>query len=458
MEGGTDYFDVGNMHSLKGDDDFRASEYQGLLDEYGAGDKPFWITEAGVFVGGKALEQEELSKITIPNYASAFAQGAERVFKLSRGHSSGQVLETYLLMARTIGDFTTATRIADNLVQFDMPDKSTVFAIWDGGTLPIEATGEVKAITYKGAESNLDASAVIAEVPTLVVMESGVGPSGSVRYATEFQGAQQPAKQIPNETDITFCTVEGTPLKLDLHFPDNPEKTGPAVVFLHEGSWVGGDKQIVTRGPVLTELTSRGYLVAAVNYRLSPEFKFPAHIQDAKCAVRYLRANSEQLGIDPMRIGAWGRSAGGHLAMLLGLADESAGWDQSGQHIGHSSSVQAVVDMYGPIIEMDDICSKSKVITEVFDTPNCDPKILIPASPLTYISSDDPPFLILHSSGDTVVPSSSSQTAYEHLKAAGVPATLVIVDHDNHHFNPDMNPSHEEIAKTVADFLDEALR
>ena len=114
--------------------------------------------------------------------------------------------------------------------------------------------------------------------------------------------------------------------------------------------------------------------------------------------------------------------------------------------------------MYGPIIEMDDICSKAKVITEVFDTPNCDPKILIPASPLTYISGDDPPFLILHSSGDTVVPSSSSQTAYEHLKAAGVPATLVIVDHDNHHFNPDMNPSHEEIAKTVADFLDEALR
>ena len=144
--------------------------------------------EAG---GGKALEQEELSKITIPNYASAFAQGAERVFKLSRGHSSGQVLETYLLMARTIGDFTTATRIADNLVQFDMPDESTVFAIWDCGTLPIEATGEVKAITYKGAETNLDASAVIAEVPTLVVMESGVGPSGSVRYATEFQGAQQ---------------------------------------------------------------------------------------------------------------------------------------------------------------------------------------------------------------------------------------------------------------------------
>ena len=459
MEGGTGYFDVGNMHSLKGDDDFRASEYRDFLDEYGAGNKPFWITEAGVFVAGKALEQEELSKITIPNYASAFAQGAQRIFRLNRGHSSGQVLETYLLMARTIGDFVTATHVADNLVQFDMPDGSTVFAIWDGGTLPVEATGEVKAITYKGTESNLDASAVIAEVPTLVVIESGIGPLTTVRSITKFQGATQPAKQIPTETDITFCTVEGVPLKLDLHFPDHPDEPSPAVIFLHEGSWWGGDKQIVTRGPVLAELTSRGYLIAAVNYRLSPEFKFPAHIQDAKCAVRYLRANSERLGIDPTRIAAWGRSAGGHLAMLLGLADESAGWDQSGQHIDQSSSVQAVVDMYGPIIVMDGICSKPKVITEVFGTPECDPEVLVPADPLTHISSEDPPFLILHSDGDPIVPSSYSQTFYKHLTEAGVPATLVIVDHDKHHFNPEMmNPSYEEVAKIVADFLDEALR
>ena len=268
-----------------------------------------------------------------------------------------------------------------------------------------------------------------------------------------------PTKQRSVETDITFCTVEDTSLRLDLHHPSVSDGSNPAVVFLHEGSWIAGDKQDATRGPVLAELTSRGYLVAAVNYRLAPEFKFPAHIQDAKCAVRYLRANAERLGIDSKRIGAWGRSAGGHLAMLLGLADENAGWDQSGQHLEQSSRVQAVVDMYGPIIVMDGICSKPKVITEVFGTPECDPEVLVLADPLTHISSEDPPFLILHSDGDPIVPSSYSQTFYKHLTEAGVPATLAIVDHDKHHFNPDMmDPSHEEVAKTVADFLDEALR
>ena len=120
--------------------------------------------------------------------------------------------------------------------------------------------------------------------------------------------------------------------------------------------------------------------------------------------------------------------------------------------------MQAVVDMYGPIIEIDGICSRPKVLTQVFGTPGCDREVLVPASPLTYISSDDPPFLILHSSDDPVVPSSSSQTVYEDLRAAGVPATLVIVDHDKHHFLPDMNPSHEEVAIIVGDFLDSVLR
>ena len=173
MKAGISYFDVGNVHSLKVDDDFRASEYRGFLDEYGAGYKPFWITEAGVFEGGKALEQEELSKITIPNYAAAFAAGAQVIFRLNRGHNSGQVLETYLLMARTIGDFTKATSLAKNTVRFDMPNGRTVFALWDDATLPTEVTGEVKAITYRGEKSSPDASEVVAKVPTLVVIDAG---------------------------------------------------------------------------------------------------------------------------------------------------------------------------------------------------------------------------------------------------------------------------------------------
>ena len=122
-------------------------------------------------MGGKALVQEELARITIPNYASAFAAGAQIVFRLSRGHNTGQVLETYLLAARTFGDFTEATGLATNIVQFDMPDGRVVFALWDDGTLPLKVKGKVKVITYSGEESSQDASVVVAQVPTLVVVE-----------------------------------------------------------------------------------------------------------------------------------------------------------------------------------------------------------------------------------------------------------------------------------------------
>jgi hypothetical protein len=173
--GGSNFFDIGNMHSLQASNDFHASEYRRQLDASGSSSKPFWITEAGVFMGGKPLEQEELARITIPNYASAFAAGAQVVFRLSRGHNTGQVLETYLLAARTFGDFDVATSLTENVVRFDMPDGRLVFALWDNGTLPDEVTGKVKVITYKGEESSQDASVVISQVPILVVVEAGGG-------------------------------------------------------------------------------------------------------------------------------------------------------------------------------------------------------------------------------------------------------------------------------------------
>ena len=175
LEGGSNFFDIGNMHSLQGSNDFHAFQYRGQLDDSDSSNKPFWITEAGVFRGGKALEQEELAKITIPNYASAFAAGAQVVFRLTRGHDTGQVLETYLLAARTFGDFSSVTSLTENVVQFDMPDGRIVFALWDDGTLPAGVTGKVKVITYKGEESFQDASVVVAQVPTLVVVAPGSG-------------------------------------------------------------------------------------------------------------------------------------------------------------------------------------------------------------------------------------------------------------------------------------------
>src|SRR5207253_7695708 len=122
----------------------------------------------------------------------------------------------------------------------------------------------------------------------------------------------------------------------------------PVVMYVHGGGWTSGDKSWVDGVLKESEFTGRGYLVAAVNYRLAPQYRWPAQIEDVKCAVRYLRANAATYNIDPNRIGAWGTSAGGHLVALMGLAGPDAGLEGKGGNPDQSSRVQAVVDMFGP--------------------------------------------------------------------------------------------------------------
>ena len=96
------------------------------------------------------------------------------------------------------------------------------------------------------------------------------------------------------------------------------------------------------------DLTARGYVVAAIDYRLAPQYKWPAQIEDVKCAVRYLRTNAATYGIDPSRIGSWGESSGAHLASMLGVTDPSAGFEGKEGKLDQSTTVQVVVDMCGP--------------------------------------------------------------------------------------------------------------
>ncbi len=120
---------------------------------------------------GKPLKQEKLAELLIPNYASAFANGARVVFKLRRGHSSGQVLETYLLMAKTFGNFIAVNKVAENVIQFDVPDGRTVFALWEDAKLPRSVTGKVTVIYYTGEESITEAKRVLARIPMLVIVK-----------------------------------------------------------------------------------------------------------------------------------------------------------------------------------------------------------------------------------------------------------------------------------------------
>src|SRR5437868_5760131 len=151
------------------------------------------------------------------------------------------------------------------------------------------------------------------------------------------------------ERDVTYGRVGDVELKMDIYHPKGAgEKPLPVVMYVHGGGWRSGDKAGGAGMMAIPELLKRGYLVTSINYRLAPEYKFPAQIDDAKCAVRFLRAHAKKYNLDPERIGIWGGSAGGHMVALMGTADASAGFDKSGGWTNESSRVQAVVDMFGP--------------------------------------------------------------------------------------------------------------
>jgi len=301
---------------------------------------------------------------------------------------------------------------------------------------------------------------------TLAVVLPLLASCGTAAGATP----RSPAASVPAspragaDRGVVYCTNAGVALTMDLYYPSHAITTPtPAVLYVHGGGWEHGDSSLGgVNAAIAQALTQRGMLVAAVNYRLAPQYLWPAQIDDVKCAVRYLRANAQQYGIDPSKIGAWGGSAGGHLVSILGTAGPSAGFD-TGQYLQESSSVQAVVDMFGPA----DLTAggwglyATSVVEQVFGVkPGQDSGALAHASPVTYIQSNDPPFLIFHGAKDAVVPLSQSQELASRLQAAGVSATLVTVQNGGHGFAPTggpISPTLKEITQTTVDFFSQRL-
>ena len=223
------------------------------------------------------------------------------------------------------------------------------------------------------------------------------------------------------------------------------------------GNYATGGFLIDTIGP---KLAQEGFVVVSLDYRLGPKALWPDQIVDVKCAIRYLRANAQQLNIDPNEIGAWGQSAGGHLVALLGTAGPSAGWDV-GAYTDESSKVDAVVDMAGP----SDLLTlgnqgDSFGVAETFVSllgPIPHKQVgsdLRAASPVTYIKNGDPPFLLMHSTDDEIVyPQQSREMAWD-LGANDVPHKLVMVKGGGHEFdNPGEHPTEAGIAQAITQFF-----
>jgi acetyl esterase/lipase len=209
--------------------------------------------------------------------------------------------------------------------------------------------------------------------------------------------------------------------KLDIYLPDEGDGPFPVIVSLHGGAFMGCDKADIQVLPMLEGL-KRGYAVVAVNYRLSWEAKFPALVHDVKAAIRWIRANAQRYHLDPEKIAAWGGSAGGYLASMLGtstgvpqLEDMSLGNPEQPSH------VQAVVAWFGPtdFLKMDDQLAERGLPPEPgmeHNGPHSPESLLLgeqitkipervkAANPETYITSSAPPFFLQHGTMDDTVP------------------------------------------------------
>jgi len=255
--------------------------------------------------------------------------------------------------------------------------------------------------------------------------------------------------------------------KLDLYLPQSAPRPLPLIVAVHGGAWSRNDKANHANTAWITPiLIKAGYAVASLNYRFSQHATFPAQIHDVKAAVRWLRSNAAMYGLDSNRFGAWGPSSGGHLVSLLGTSAGVSAMDGTLGITNQGTRVQAVIDWYGAtdFLQMD---AHRLPDGDTHDAPDSPESRLLggplekmreaakAANPITYVTQDDSPFLILHGDRDPTVPPHQSVLLRDALTAAGVKVQHHIVV-GGEHGGPLFQTN--EIAQMVVGFFDQHLR
>ena len=256
--------------------------------------------------------------------------------------------------------------------------------------------------------------------------------------------ALAPAEQINPEfpanaralLDVAYVPNGHAHQKLDLYIPAQPK--GPLLVWIHGGGWRSDSK---SKPPGLA-MVGKGYSVASVEYRFSQDAIFPAQIEDCKAAIRWLRAHAAEYGYDPNRIGAWGASAGGHLVALLGVTGQVRDFDV-GENLDQSSAVQCVVDWFGPA---DFPAYDPDLPTALVKRENPESVLALlvggpisqhldlakRASPVTWVTKDAAPMLIMQGTKNPLVPLDQSQRLADKLKDAGADVTLDVIEDAGH--------------------------
>jgi acetyl esterase/lipase len=314
----------------------------------------------------------------------------------------------------------------------------------------------------------LFAAVGLAALTSTVISAPPAEPGAAPKARAEPAPAPVPEPlPVKVERGVLYDTIDQYKLYLDVA---RPKEGGPypCVVMFHGGAWMGGNRKDLSVGgktkdgtvapSIMERVASRGYVAVSASYRLAPKYQFPAQIQDARAAVRFLRANAKEYGIDRDKFAACGFSAGAHLALLLGLSDKVDGWD-AGSNLGESSRVQCVVDFFGPTDLS--LYSRSPGLEDGYMVPvfgkacKTDPEVYKKASPMTYASKNAPPVLLIHGTFDLIVPVIHSENLEQKLKDTGASAELITVRGMGHGWG---EPTLTRTINDALKFLDARLK
>ena len=256
------------------------------------------------------------------------------------------------------------------------------------------------------------------------------------------------AESLPSvKKDLPYVENGHTRQKLDLRLPKDP-KGAPVVLWIHGGGWLGGSKE----NPPIATLTAKGYVVASMNYRYSTQAPFPAQLEDARAAIKWLRVHQGDFGYDGKRIAAWGHSAGGTMVSLVGSRQDK------------DAEVQAVVNFSGPtdfgvIIQdaidggyADQLDAPINLVALLLGGPVKQKRPLgIEASPVTHVTAKSAPSLLVFGAKDTLVPPVQGTHLFAAMKKAGAAVELLSLPNAGH------NSVNRETVERALAWTDRAL-
>jgi len=282
---------------------------------------------------------------------------------------------------------------------------------------------------------------------TTTALKAGLAAVMSVMAAQAYT-----AVDMRVDRNVAYGMYSGLALSMDVYYPEKPN--GYGVIFIHGSGWssdVDLDARPLKDGAQTQiygqPLVKAGYTVFAINHRAAPRFRYPAQVEDAQRAVRFVRHYARKFGINPDRIGAVGGSSGGHLVSMLGVLDGKGVPEDKSPVNRESAKVQCVVARAAPS-DLVIMGRERERVIGLFgiplpqETQASEYRQFVEASPVTHISPEDPPFLLLHGDADKTVPFHQSEVMETALLKAGVKVKLVRVPGGGHgpRFDGAQNP------------------